>query len=454
MNRALTLLMIACLSLSTVAFGVSADETKDIPANAEATGLHDSLVAALAHAGLVETLQGDGPFTVFAPTDAAFEAAGIDLSTFDTEAENETLSDILLYHVISGAVDAANVTDGLVATMVNGDNVTFTVTNETVMINDANVTDRDVAASNGIIHIIDKVLLPPAEEPALEDISGVAAGTGVHDSLVAALAHAGLVATLQGDGPFTVFAPTDEAFAEAGIDLSTFDNDEANATLTDILTYHVYAGSVAAADVTDGMVATMVNGDDATFTVVNGTVMVGGATVTSADVAASNGVIHVIDKVLMPPADEPAVVDPFEGINCAATVGIDSSGFAFSPTVVNIAVGETVCWFWEDSSMPHNIKQVDGFKSTTYVENGITSGEAASDVAFHHTFTEDTTFYYACQPHIAMDMFGEIVVGDGGSEPAPESSDETEDTPGFMVAGTIVAVIGALALMGRTKDDN
>ncbi len=454
MNRALTLLMIACLSLSTVAFGVSADETKDIPANAEATGLHDSLVAALAHAGLVETLQGDGPFTVFAPTDAAFEAAGIDLSTFDTEAENETLSDILLYHVISGAVDAANVTDGLVATMVNGDNVTFTVTNETVMINDANVTDRDVAASNGIIHIIDKVLLPPAEEPALEDISGVAAGTGVHDSLVAALTHAGLVATLQGDGPFTVFAPTDDAFAEAGIDLSTFDNDEANATLADILTYHVYAGSVAAADVTDGMVATMVNGDDATFTVVNGTVMVGGATVTTADVAASNGVIHVIDKVLMPPADEPAVVDPFEGINCAATVGIDSSGFAFSPTVVNIAVGETVCWFWEDSSMPHNVKQVDGFKSTTYVENGITSGEAASDVAFHHTFTEDTTFYYACQPHIAMDMFGEIVVGDGGSEPVAESSDETEDTPGFMVAGTIIAVIGALALMGRTKDDN
>ena len=454
MNRALTLLMIACLSLSTVAFGVSADETKDIPANAEATGSHDSLVAALAHAGLVETLQGDGPFTVFAPTDAAFEAAGIDLSTFDTEAENETLSDILLYHVISGAVDAANVTDGMVATMVNGDNATFTVTNESVMINDANVTDRDVAASNGIIHIIDKVLLPPAEEPALEDISGVAAGTGVHDSLVAALTHAGLVATLQGDGPFTVFAPTDEAFAEAGIDLSTFDNDEANATLTDILTYHVYAGSVAAADVTDGMVATMVNGDDATFTVVNGTVMVGGATVTTADVAASNGVIHVIDKVLMPPADEPAVVDPFEGINCAATVGIDSSGFAFSPTVVNIAVGETVCWFWEDSSMPHNVKQVDGFKSTTYVENGITSGEAASDVAFHHTFTEDTTFYYACQPHIAMDMFGEIVVGDGGSEPAAESGDEAEDTPGFMVAGALVAVIGALALMGRTKDDN
>ena len=454
MNRALTLLMIACLSLSTVTFGVSADETEDIPANAAATGVHEALVAALGHAGLVETLQGDGPFTVFAPTDAAFEAAGIDLSTFDNDEANATLVDILTYHVLSGAVDAANVTDGLVATMVNGDNATFTVDNGTVMINDATVTTADVAASNGIIHVIDKVLTPPADEPVLDDIATVATNTGVHDSLVAALAHAGLVATLQGEGPFTVFAPTDEAFAAAGIDLSTFDNDEANATLTDILTYHVYAGSVAAADVTDGMVATMVNGDDATFTVVNGTVMVGDATVTTADVAASNGVIHVIDKVLTPPADEPVVVDPFEGVDCAATIGIDSSGFAYSPTVVNIAVGETVCWFWEDSSMPHNVKQVDGFKSTTYVENGITSGEAASDVAFHHTFTEDTTFYYACQPHIAMDMFGEIVVGDGGSEPAAEPADESEDTPGFMAAGALVAVIGALALMGRTRDEN
>ena len=142
------------------------------------------------------------------------------------------------------------------------------------MTNDANVTTADVAANNGIIHVIDKVLMPPADEPVLEDIATVATNTGVHDSLVAALAHAGLVATLQGEGPFTVFAPTDEAFAAAGIDLSTFDNDEANATPTDILTYHVYAGSVAAADVIDGMVATMVNGDDATFTVVNGTVMV------------------------------------------------------------------------------------------------------------------------------------------------------------------------------------
>ena len=134
--------------------------------------------------GLTATLQGDGPFTVFAPTDAAFEAAGIDLSTFDNDEANATLADILLYHVLDGAVDAANVSDGLVATMANGDNATFTVDGHG-LINDATVTTADVAASNGIIHVIDKVLLPPVEEPALEDITGVAAGTGVHGALVA-----------------------------------------------------------------------------------------------------------------------------------------------------------------------------------------------------------------------------------------------------------------------------
>ena len=99
---------------------MAADETEDIPANAAATGAHDALVAALTHAGLVEALQGDGPFTVFAPTDTTFEAAGIDLSTFDNDEANATLADILLYRVLDGAVDAANVSDGLVATMANG----------------------------------------------------------------------------------------------------------------------------------------------------------------------------------------------------------------------------------------------------------------------------------------------------------------------------------------------
>ena len=150
------------------------------------------------------------------------------------------------------------------------------------------------------------------------DIAMTASATTIHNSLVAALAQADLVATLQGDGPFTVFAPTDDAFAAAGIDLEALDTDEGKAALTDILLYHVVAGEVPSSAVTDGLVAAAVNGDDLSFTV-GDSVMVNDATVVLADVPASNGVIHVIDKVLMPPADEPAVTEA-DGDICYNTV--------------------------------------------------------------------------------------------------------------------------------------
>ena len=110
---------------------------------------------------------------------------------------------------------------------------------------------------------------------------------------------------MQGDGPFTVFAPTDQAFVDAGIDLATFDTDEENETLFDILTYHVYSqDQLSSSQVTDGMTATMFNGDDAIFTITeSGDILIGGATVTTADVVSSNGIIHVIDKVLLPPSE-------------------------------------------------------------------------------------------------------------------------------------------------------
>jgi transforming growth factor-beta-induced protein len=267
MKRALASLILASLLMTTLPLNVAADATEDIPTNAAATGVHDSLVAALTHADLVATLQGDGPFTVFAPTDAAFAAAGIDLADFDTDEENATLSDILLYHVYSGSVAAADVTDGLTVAMVNGDDATFAVAADgTVSIGDAKVTTADVQASNGIIHVIDAVLTPPADAPTL-DIPATAQSTGVHTALVAALTQANLVSALQADGPFTVFAPTDAAFTAAGIDLSTFDTPEENATLADILTYHVYSGAVPSSAVTDGLAVNMLNGDKATFAV-------------------------------------------------------------------------------------------------------------------------------------------------------------------------------------------
>ena len=437
--------------ISVVPMNVSADKADDIPTNASNTGIHESLVAALTHADLVATLQGDGPFTVFAPTDDAFTAAGIDLSTFDTDEENQTLVDILTYHVVSGNVMSSDLTDGMTATALNNDDLTFTVNADSVLVNDANVVTADVESSNGVIHVIDKVLMPPAD---LVDIPSVATGTGIHTALVAALSHAGLVSTLQGDGPFTVFAPTDDAFTAAGIDLSTFDTDEENQTLVDILTYHVVSGNVMSSDLTDGMTAAAVNKDNLTFTVTSDGVKVNDANVVTADVAALNGVVHVIDKVLMPPADVPADVPA-----CDHTVGIGLSGMAFNPSTLEITVGQTVCWQWTDSSMTHNVIEVDGERSSVYVEGGVNSGDPAKTVDFRHTFTEDnTTFYYVCEPHITANMFGKVIVGDGGvvvsedTTPTTTDKDSDSNTPGFVSITAVIALIGAL-LFTRYKRD-
>ncbi|DAC30447.1 MAG TPA: fasciclin, partial [Candidatus Poseidoniaceae archaeon] len=273
------------------------ESPNNIPRTAQCTGIHDSLVSAVVQAELLETLQGAGPFTLFAPTDQAFSDAGIDLAALDTPEGKAALTDILLYHVVAGAVPSSAVTECLKATTVNGNPIAFTV-GDGVMVNDATVTLADVNTSNGVIHVIDKVLTPTATP---DDIPRTAQCTGVHNSLVASVIQAELLPTLQGDGPFTVFAPTDQAFLDAGIVLADLDTPEGKAALSDILLYHVVAGEVPASAVTDCMSAATVNGNPLSFTV-GDSVMVNGATVTATDVATSNGLIHVIDKVLSPTA--------------------------------------------------------------------------------------------------------------------------------------------------------
>ena len=293
MKKTAVYVVLTLLIASTLPLSVQADQSQDIPTNAAGTGVHNSLVAALIHANLVATLEGAGPFTVFAPTDQAFTDAGINLNDFDTPEENQTLTDILLHHVISGSVPSADIKDGMMATMVNGDKVKFGVSSGAVTVGSAQVTTADVLASNGIIHVIDTVLMPPS------DIPSTAQTTGIHNSLVAAVIQAELLTTLQGPGPFTVFAPTDQAFTDAGINLASLDTPEGKATLSDILLYHVVASDVPAKNVTDCMLADAANGQKLSFTV-GDTVMVNDANITLTDVISSNGLIHVIDKVLMP----------------------------------------------------------------------------------------------------------------------------------------------------------
>ena len=151
----------ALITLGTGAFAESHTATMDIVDTAVEAGTFTTLVAAVEAAGLVETLKGEGPFTVFAPTDEAF--AALPEGTVDgLLADPEALTKILTYHVVPGSVMAADLTDGMTAATVEGQDVTFTV-GDTVMVNDATVTTPDIMATNGVIHVIDAVIMPPAE---------------------------------------------------------------------------------------------------------------------------------------------------------------------------------------------------------------------------------------------------------------------------------------------------
>jgi transforming growth factor-beta-induced protein len=293
---------------------------QDIVEVAVAAGNFKTLAAALEAAGLVETLKGEGPFTVFAPTDEAF--AKLDKALLDDllKPENkETLVAILTYHVVPGKVTAADVVKLNKAKTVQGEEITIKVDGNTVMVNDAKVTQTDIAASNGVIHVIDTVILPPtvAEKLAApaQDIVEVAVAAGNFKTLAAALEAAGLVETLKGEGPFTVFAPTDEAFAK--LDKKLLDDllkPENKDTLVAILTYHVVPGKVTAADVVNLTSAETVQGEEITIKVDGNTVMVNDAKVTQTDIAASNGVIHVIDTVILPPTVAEKLAAPAQDI--------------------------------------------------------------------------------------------------------------------------------------------
>ena len=279
---------------------------KDIVDTAVADGRFTTLVAAVTAAELVDTLKSDGPFTVFAPTDDAFAALPEGTVESLLLPENkQALTDILLYHVVSGSVMAEDVVNLDMATTVLGKDVAIKVDMGNVYINDAQVIITDIETSNGVIHVIDAVILPPSEEEAMMEktIVDIAVEDGRFTTLVAAVTAAELVETLSSEGPFTVFAPTDDAFA--ALPEGTLDSlllPENKQALTDILLYHVVSGKVMAADVVGLSSAPTVLGKYITITVTDGNVYLNDTIqVIITDIEASNGVIHVIDAVLLPP---------------------------------------------------------------------------------------------------------------------------------------------------------
>jgi len=268
-------------------------ESRDIVDIAVEDGRFTTLVAALQAAGLVEALQGEEPLTVFAPTDDAF--AALPAGTVEALlADIPALTDILLYHVVEGKVMAADVIELNTALTLQGQYLDIQIMDGKVMIDNAEVIITDIEASNGVIHVIDAVVLPETR-----DIVDVAVEDGRFTTLVAALQAAGLVEALQGEDPLTVFAPTDDAFAalpEGTVEALLADIP----ALTDVLLYHVVEGKVMAADVVELSSATTLLGQDISISLMDGKVMLNESQVIITDIETSNGVIHVIDAVLLP----------------------------------------------------------------------------------------------------------------------------------------------------------
>ncbi|PNW29913.1 fasciclin domain-containing protein [Formosa algae] len=311
--------------------GVEMTADQNIVEIAQQTSELSNLVAALTLAdsgtdsNLIATLSGDGPFTVFAPTNQAFVdlLAQLDdynsLSDFDTDEGKAMLTTILQYHVVAGAaVSSSALIDNQEITTVQGETVMIDLT-DGVYIEDATevsamVTTADIEASNGIIHIIDKILLPQEIIDMInaETLVELVSGNDDLSILEAAVIKADLVDTLNSDGPFTVFAPTNDAFAalldELGDDynsLDDFDTDEEMALLKNILLYHVIPSEIYAADLTETSVETAYAGNNVSVVASGSSFVIQDATgenanILAADVMASNGVAHVIDRVLLP----------------------------------------------------------------------------------------------------------------------------------------------------------
>jgi len=279
-------------------------EKKSIAELVKMSPQHSFLYAAVVKAGLASTLSGEGTFTVFAPTDDAFKAAGFPDVKSVQDAPSDVLKGILLYHVLGTVVKSADVqgTSALpVKTLADKD---FYVSGKDgkVWVNNAMVTAKDLVAKNGVVHVIDNVLLPPSK-----NLVELAQSNPDLSTLVAAVVQLGEpTITLSTGGPFTVLAPTNQAFNTLLEDFN-FANLAAvpDGVLATILTYHLVESRVFSYNLTEGLMPATVQGEKVTFTLTGGAKVKGISNATpsnivAVDILGTNGVVHAIDQVLVP----------------------------------------------------------------------------------------------------------------------------------------------------------
>ncbi len=280
------------------------ESTPDLVAAALADGRFGTLAKALKAADLVGALQGDGPFTVFAPTNEAF--AKLPEGTLEDllkPTNREALREILQFHVVPGAVGLADALKAGTATTLLGEPLDIRFSQGRVRVNDARLLDADVCCANGVIHVIDSVMLPP--EPA-NDLAAVAKRAGSFGLLLAAVDAAGMADALAGESRLTLLAPTDEAFqALPEGTVETLLKPENRDQLRAVLALHAIDGRVSAGDALNVGKAEAIGGGTLRFAIDNGRFKVNNATILKTDIEADNGVIHVIDSVLLPEAKTP-----------------------------------------------------------------------------------------------------------------------------------------------------
>ena len=316
-TKILSIALLGAIGLTGCGSSDDDGPTLDIVETAQADDRFETLVTAVTTADLVSTLQSEGPFTVFAPTDDAFANYLDENNLTATELlASDSLADILTYHVYVGevlassAISVAGSSENQIE-MVNGDNLALSLTGNDLYANLSKVVVMDVTATNGIIHAIDKVLTPPSAN-ALSDTDKTIAAlvtdlAGAAEPeftvLLEELSTADLATALAGDGPFPVFAPTDAAFTALLQQLDIEKSDLlARDDLADILKQHVVSGvaidSVAAFAANGSDVQTLNSAQKITVAISGGELTVDGSTVVITDVQTSNGVIHVIDTVI------------------------------------------------------------------------------------------------------------------------------------------------------------
>jgi transforming growth factor-beta-induced protein len=376
-----------------------------------ADGRFKTLAAALTKADLLDVLQGKDELTVFAPTDEAFAKLPEETLKSLLQPENrERLKAILTYHVSPGTNSLGEALKAGTVPTAQGESLTIAFSKGRALVNNATLVDADISCSNGVIHVIDTVLLPPDPQP--KKILAAAAAAGNFKTLLTAIEAAGLDSVLDADGPFTVFAPTDEAIAALPKKtLESLLRDENRDQLKAILTYHVVPGRISAGDALNAGTAKTVNGEKISLAIRDGQFQVNGATIRTTDIDCANGVIHIIDAVLLPPtpSGEEKVSQRAEAKDDACEKKIETS----SVDRIRLAIDKGVPVYNDgDSATCARIYEtcLEELVKDEQINRNVRSGlakvldrgkevESDKDKAWLFRHSLDSTFVYLQRPH-------------------------------------------------------